>query len=323
MAGISTRPSPDSPDAAAFQVHLERGRLWLAILIPIVLLASVVLVRGGALGGRSLGSPFDAGAAAANLSPAELTAAAADKLEAATAKGGTGYTFEIVQTSTIVARPGGPLVDLPDPADRHKSLGLAESYALSIYLERGGVTPDGFWSEIRRGPDAPDAKPDVTTGDPELAALVRDGRTYRNDGDGWYETPDPPGIGLDPATAALLPTMLRNAAEPKDAPPEAATPSTDDDAVARSLEATTAVADVPGIVAVDLAAFTVLTKPAVFGFDADGRLASLTISARNTGLETFDLLVLTTITFSYPAAAPDLPRPEPAYVAPAATQDEG
>ena len=51
-----------------------------------------------------------------------------------------------------------------------------------------------------------------------LAALVVEGVTYRNDGSGWYETSQPPGIGLDPASARLLPGMLRNVEGAADAP---------------------------------------------------------------------------------------------------------
>jgi hypothetical protein len=70
-------------------------------------------------------------------SPGLAMADAAARLEAKIANGGPGYTFEILQRSTIHARPGGPLVDIPDPNDRHKSLGLAESLELGSLVERG------------------------------------------------------------------------------------------------------------------------------------------------------------------------------------------
>jgi len=305
MAGISTRRSPDSPDAAAFQVHLDRGRLWLAILIPIVLLASVALVRGGALGGRSLGTPFGAGAAA-NLSPAELTAAAADKLEAATAKGGTGYTFEIVQTSTMVARPGGPLIPVPDPVTRG-TLRMADRYFLNAVIEQGVVRPDGFWSQMRAGP-AEGAKPDWASARILFEALVRDDTRFRDDGDGWYEAAALPGIGLDPETAALLPDLLRGATTALDLP--AGDTRVDPDA-ARTIGAEAKVADIPGVVAADGAAFTRLTAPLVYGFDAAGRLVSVTVSALNTNMTDFDLVIETSIVLAYDGVA-GLPEPKPA-----------
>jgi hypothetical protein len=275
----------------------------------VLIIAALVVGRG------AFAKDLPGGASA--LSPSQLTAAAASALDAAYAKGGSGISFQIVQTSTIVARPGGPLVNVPDPVDREKSLGLAQSYSLSTYLESGVVTPEGFWSEIRRGPESPDAKPDFETGPAEMAALVRDGKTFRNDGSGWYETADPPGLGLDPATASLLPTLLRKATQPKDVPTGEVKDAAPGAQVTRALEAMAAVTDVPGIVAVDLAEFTEVTKPAKFAFDDTGRLVALSVTARNVNLEGFDLIVVTTITFSYPAAPAELPKPEPVYVAPA------
>jgi hypothetical protein len=300
-------PLRRASDEAAFSTRFDRGGSWLVALLPIILVAGLLVVRATALDPRR--SAF-AGAVA---EPAELLAAAADRLETATSSGGNGFTFEIVQTATIVARPGGPLVDIPDPVDPHKSLGSAESYPLSTYLEHGVVTPAGFWSEIRRGPEAPDGEPDFTGGPLELAALVRDGQTYRTEGQGWYPTTKPPGLGLDPATAALLPRLLRNATAAREVPvqPRDGVPAT------RALEATAAVADMPGIIAVDLAASTELREPTELAFDDAGRLVGLIVSARNTNLADFDLMIVTTISLGYPGQAPELPRPEPVYVAPA------
>ncbi len=137
--------------------------------------------------------------------PAELKAAAADLLAAATAKGGTGYRFEIVQRSTLTAKAGGPRIEIPDPADRTKTLGSTDTYYLTGLVETGYVTSAGFAMEMRVGPASVDAKTDLAAGELLFRALVRDGVTYRDDGLGWYPTEDPPGIGLDPATAALLP----------------------------------------------------------------------------------------------------------------------
>jgi hypothetical protein len=82
------------------------------------------------------------------------------------------------------------------------------------------------------------------------------------------------------------------------------------------------VADIPGIIAVDLAEATEITTPARFAFDDTGRLVTLTILARNTLLEDHDLLVETVITFRYPTEAPDLLLPEPAYVEPTSAPDD-
>ena len=315
----------------------RRSRGWLGRLIRDVatLGLGVILVVGIALALR--GTPptgpqtlLGLTAGAQDATPEQLTTVAADALDDAVTSG-TGFTFEIVQHSTIVARPGGPLVEIPDPIDRTKTLGEAPTYALGTYLERGFVTKAGFFAEIRRGPDDPTAPPEWDKAPLELAALVRDGVTYRTDGQGWYATSTPPGIGLDPATAALLPTMLRGLAEATDAtapdPGRALDPGR---AVAdpfagldpaRRLDGEAKVADIPGIIAVDLAEATELRGPAELAFDGAGRLVGLRILARNTHLDVHDLLVETIITVGYPATAPELPTAEPRWTPPAPAAD--
>lgn len=308
----------DGP-AAVFSDRLSGGRLLIIVLVPILLVASVALVRASGLTTRPT-ALLSAGAAA-NLSPSELAAGAADALNLATAVAGTGYTFEIVQHATVTARPDGEPLEIEDPADPTKTI-TVESVRAGTYLERGAVTPAGFHAEIRRGPDDPTATADWDGTPMELAALVRDGTTYRNDGDGWYETDRPPGIGLDPATAALLPTLLRDLAEAKGAdPPRDETDPFADLAPARRLDGATEVADVPGIIAVDLADATELIGPAKLAFDDDGRLVGLRILARNTHLDRYDLMVETVITFGYPDTAPELPKPGAEWVPPAAPTD--
>lgn len=111
----------------------------LAVLaLGLVVLAAGLLVRGA----PQLGPPTLAGLAvgAREATPAELTAAGADALETALTSG-SGITFEIVQTAMIVARDGGPLVEVPDPHDPAKSLGEAERYALGTLIERGSHHP--------------------------------------------------------------------------------------------------------------------------------------------------------------------------------------
>jgi hypothetical protein len=297
-------------------------------LVPALLLGSVMVLRANGLTTRP---PARLNAAAtASMSPASLTEAAATALEQATAAGAPGYTFDIVQHATLAAHPGGPLIEVPDPLDRTKSLGDAASYALGTYLERGSATPAGFHAEIRRGLDDPTATADWAKQPLELAALVRAGTTYRNDGEGWYETARPPGIGLDPATAGLLPTMLRSLGRLADGvPPEPGRSASPEPgravadpfaalAPARRLEGESKVADIPGIIAVDLAGATELLEPAELAFDDAARLVGLRVLARNIHLDRFDLLVETVITFAYPESTPELPKPEPIWVAPSA-----
>jgi hypothetical protein len=345
------RPRSEPALAVTVRSTLAVVPSTLAVLaFGVVVLAAGLVARGA----PQLGPPTLAGltVGARDATPAELTAAAADTLETALTRG-PGITFEIVQTAMVVARPGGPLVEIPDPVDPAASMGTAERYALGTLIERGLATPDGFWSELIHGPAPGDeAAYDLATAQVSRQALVLDGVMYRDDGPGWHETDQLPGIGLDPVTVAKLPELLVTATETKDVPPTpAAPPATSppaDDELAkatipldaaqvatridglvgaasdpiRTLEGTTAPATLPGIIAADLEAATELLGPARLAFDEAGRLIGLTVTARNTHLDVHDLVVETHITFRYPDVRPELPKPEPAYVAPTPGADE-
>jgi hypothetical protein len=236
-----------------------------------------------------------------NSTPAELKELGARSIETAVAKGGGGVSFEIVQRASLHAKPGGPKIDVPAPVGRG-SAGTADEYEVGATIEHGRVTPDGFWMEMRAGP-APGRQPDFDHATYEFGAIVKAGTTYRNDGQGWYETDDPPGIGLDPRTAALLPRLLRNAAAAKDA---------GTDADLRKITAQGEVRDVPGLIAVDGETFTSLVGDVELGFDDQGRLRKLHVVAQNGNVSRYDLLVDTVITFDYPAQAEPIPDPTPA-----------
>ena len=169
--------------------------------------------------------------------------------------------------------------------------------------------------EMRASPASPDAKVDLAGGERLFRALVRDGLTYRDDGLGWYPTDQPPGIGLDPATAALLPGLLRNAAAPEVTDLAAAEGELGraDASATRAITAAGTVADIPGVVAVDGAPFTELTAPITFSFDAAGRLSGLLVTAHNTNAIEQDLVVVTEITLHYDDVPTGLPAPEPAW----------
>ena len=327
MGRGQTRPEPGA--TISFDARINAGRVLVAVLIPALVLASVTVGRAALLANRPATSMTGA---ARDMTPAELTAAAADALELATAADGTGVSFDVVQQATLVERAGGATIDDPDPIDPGVPAATG-SQIIGSYLERGVLSPDGFHSEIRRGPDDPRAPPDWDAASMELAALVRDGHTFRNDGVGWYTTDRPPGIGLDPATAALLPRFVRGLVDLRDTtdPQPSPSPSSEpggakadpfaDLALTRRLEGATRVADIPGVIAVDLADATELRGPADLAFDDAGRLIGLRILARNTHLDRYDLLVETVITFAYPPSVPDLPRPEPTWKPPAAPAD--
>lgn len=318
MAATPLLHTPDDIEVRSGPTGAGPAALTLVLLITVV--AVIALLRGGLLE-RPTG--LDGGAE--NATPTELTTTAADVLDQASAPGGAGYTFSIIQSAALVAREGSEGIEVGDPAEPGKVI-LVERHALATYLERGVVTDAGFHAEIRRGAD------DLTKGDGwdgaamELAALVRDGVTYRNDGAGWYETSQPPGIGLDPTSARLLPRMLRSVEGVADAPAAAGAVDALADRLvdlrpARTLAGTAAVADLPGIIAVDLAEATELSGPVTLAFDADGRLIGLRAIARNIHVEVHDLVITTVITIAYPDRSPGLPRPEPAYVEPSPAPD--
>ncbi|MEO5965938.1 MAG: hypothetical protein ABIR11_10775 [Candidatus Limnocylindrales bacterium] len=322
----------DAPGGVAFTRRLGHDHSWLAVMVPLILIGGLVAWRAE---GGSIDRIRVLSSGAQDLAPAALLASAADELDQATTGDGAGYTFVVLQHSSINALPGGPLVDIPDPADRHNSLGQTEHLSLGAYIERGAVSPKGFWLEIRDAPAA--GKPlDFDALTLHRAALVLDEATYRNDGDGWYADERLPGIGLDPRTAALLPALLRGASDARTVSADRTDPTSEERTATTSAPGTAGAAGassepsipgtpgivarlitdakvsaVPGIMAVDAEAFTELIEPLQLAFDDQGRLVELTAVARNLRLTGYDFLVETTITFAYPVFPPDLPAPKP------------
>ena len=106
----------------------------ITLLLGVIVVAAVaIILRGIPATGPSL-TGLTAGAN--DVAPEQLTAAAADALEDTTKAGGSGYRFEIVQTSTMVAKAAGPKIPIPDPVTRG-TLRMADTYYLNALLERG------------------------------------------------------------------------------------------------------------------------------------------------------------------------------------------
>jgi hypothetical protein len=236
---------------------------------------------------------------------AEALTAAAAELATATAPGGTGYRFTVVQTATLRQRGGGEPIPVVDPADPRTVTGTAPEAYVTAMVSAGAVSPDGFWMEMRRGPK-PGERPDFAKS-PVVFTVVDDGRTVRrNDGQGFYEGPSP-GMGFDPATAAALPGLLERLA---------AQELTDlgtaelDGTTLHGVAGTAAREDYPGAVAADGLAFTETTFPVEAWFDAEGRLVRLVARARNLNQDTWDLVLETALAFeagpagARPAALP-------------------
>ena len=280
----------------------QLGQTILLLAGLALLIQTAAILRAGALPNVANQPLLAAGAGAAD--PTGLKTAAALHFEQALAKGGSGVRFEIVQFQTIKARPGGRRIEIPHPVDRNKTIGLTDEYFLSSLEERGIATGAGFWSEMRAGP-APDAPPNWGA-DLLYQALQTTGKTWRNDGRGWFLTDSPPGIGLDPRTVILVPTLLRDASSPSSAPAEPV-----GEANLTAITAVGTVSNIPGLVAADGSKFTKLRGRMTFAFDANGRLAEIRASALNTNMDEFDLVVDTTIVIYYGNTG-SLPQPAPA-----------
>jgi hypothetical protein len=258
------------------------------------------------LGGAFLVRSASPGALTSSPPPSAISPdAAAIALTAALADRG-GLSFTVVQHTTVHSKPGGPLLDVADPADARKVIGQTDTLEQASYIERGGVSSDGFWMEMRDGPTG-DAAPDFANAPYEFGAIVKAGKTYRSEGRGWYETDEPPGIGIDPATAAFLPRLASNI----DNATDLAATSVDGQTI-RWQAADASIADIPGLMAVDLAASSELTGPIEYGFDDAGRLVRLHAIVRNTRVEEWDFLVDVVITIGYGDAGP-IPDPSPAF----------
>ena len=280
---------------------MRPGAVWAAIAAT-AQVAILAALLGGALvlrstsGAGGLPAPAPAAISAAGAA-ASLTAALADP---------AGLSFTVVQHTTVHAKPGGPLLDVADPADPRKVIGQTDQLEQGSYIERGGVSADGFWMDLRDGPVG-DAAPDFVDANYRFGAIVKAGKTYRNDGAGWYPTNQPPGIGIDPATAALLPRLAGSIKDPTDLAAIAV-----DGKTVRQLAAPASIADVPGLMAVDLTAASELSGPIEYGFDDAGRLVRLHAVVRNTTVEDWDFLVDVVITFGYGDAG-SIPDPAPLY----------
>ena len=247
--------------------------------------------------------------------PDALRDTGAEKLDAALAAGGSGIRFEVSQVSTLYAKPDGPRIELRDPADPQKVIGSVDEYQVGTVLSQGGATAEAFWMDmsIARGEQA-----DFETAELFARVLERDGKLWRDDGRGWYETDESPGVGMDPVTARALAGALRSMAEAK-----AVEPASFDGRTLAGIAGTSTPEAYPGVIAADGAAFTEKTFGVTCRFDEDGRLVRLEASARNLNQETYDLIVTTVVTISYgsPGDPPD-PTPTMAPEVPPTSEPE-
>ena len=274
----------------------------LATILATLLLAGTVAVSRGAMG-ATLAQPASGGAGGA---PAAVSLASASSLlAAAIAPGGPGFGFFAVQRTTEYARAGGPTIDVVDPADDRKVIGQTDHLFINAMMSQGVVLPDGFFMDMHLGSEKTLAPADFAAAPAIFSVLARDGATWRNDGAGWYATTELPGMGIDLATARLLPRALGRLGSLAPAGMDSV-----NGVPATAYTGTVAVADYPGAVAADGASFTDPAIAVTVWVDAKDRLLQLWIRARNRNQPTYDLMSETTITFDdAPAAALPLPAP--------------
>jgi len=173
-------------------IAVARSVVQLTFLLAIA--AAIVMARTSSAAG------------AGPTTPDAMKATAADSLDAALRPGGSGISFEVVSVSTLHAKPDGPRIQLYTPDDPTKILGETDEYLVGTVSGGGGGAGGAFWMDRL---DAPTKTADFGPAELLARVLEGDGKVWRDDGVGWYQVDDPPGVGMDPATARLLASMVR------------------------------------------------------------------------------------------------------------------
>jgi hypothetical protein len=267
------------------------------------------------LGAASLGLLATALAAATQLSQAApyptALLSAASALEATTAIGGPGYRFDVVQRQVEYPKAGASSLPLVDAASPQTIVGQVDHLYVNSVLARGRVTPTAFWMEMRFGPGETTA-PSFDIAPTLFGVIAKSGNLWRNDGQGWYATTMSPGVGMDPATAALLPTLLRNVTKVTDLGQVTLAGQS-----VHRFAGLVDIANFPGVVASDGAPFTESPIAVDVWLDASNRVVQLEGRTRNLNESVIDLKIDTVISFAYlPVGV--APNPSPLIAIPTA-----
>jgi len=247
----------------------------------------------------------------ASARPTQIEAAAA-ALEAATAAGGPGYRFDVVQRQVEYPLPGASDIPVVDAASPGVVARRVDHLYVNTVLARGQVAPTHFAMEMRFGPDET-TTPDYDASPTMFRVVTRNGLIWRNDGFGWFQTAVSPGVGMDPTTAALLPSLLRSVTTATDLGGDVI-----NGVPVRGYRTRVDVSVFPGVIASDGAAFTESPIGVDLWFDASDRLVAIEGRARNRNEAGVELRVITRIRITYAAAGPP-PEPSPLVPSPSAS----
>ena len=247
----------------------------------------------------------------ANARPTQIEAAAT-ALEAAVAPGGAGYRFEVSQRQVVYPVAGAsdiPVIDRGSPGVVARRV---DHQYVNTVLARGQVAPGQFAMEMRFGPDET-TTPDYDVAPTMFRVVTKNGVVWRNDGLGWYQTSVSPGVGMDPTTASLLPSLLRSVTDATDLGGDVI-----GGVPVHGYRTRVDVAVFPGVVASDGASFTESPIGVDLWFDGLQRLVAIEGRARNTNEAGVDLRIVTRIGILYVAAGP-APEPSPLVPSPSAS----
>ena len=270
---------------------LIRGTSGVVTLgLPVAFALAVIVLRG---------TPAQAGA-----TPAKTLVAAGALLQSAMAPKGSGFNFFAVQRTTEYARPNGPAINVVDPSDDRRVIGQTDQLFVNAMMSKGYVRPDGFFMEMRLGSPT-SGQADFASAPPTFSVLARDGATWRNDGFGWYQATELPGMGIDFITLGKVPGAFGHVSGVTQSGTE-----TVNGVATTTYSGTLTPADYPGAVAADGAKFTDPLIRFKVWISSDGRPVQLWIRARNTNQPVYDLISETTVTFDL-SPAPSLPAAVP------------
>ena len=267
------------------------------ILAIVSLLALVALASGSLAYWLSSRTPSPTPAVQGGY-PALLQKAAADTA-ARLAPAGSGLSFTALQRQVLYHVAGAPDLTVPNPSASASPL-VVDSFDVGANVTRGFTRGSDFFMEIR-GIDPAGTVADFDQGKVIFQVITHAGTIWRNEGQGWYTTDTPPGLGIDPFSLSHLPGLLGHLVSVKDLgdEPFQGQPG-------HHFSGFIDGSDWPGFTASDGVTFTSSPIPIDVWVSPDGRLLGLSGQARNLNHQVQDLEIVDGLSFAadVPAAFP-------------------